>query len=925
MRPWVGAVLLAILAACGQDDPARVPGAGGAGGSGGETTGTGGDGGGGGEGGTGGVVTQPDFHIPGLSAGVEVAFDAQGVLHLTCQTDEDCAAVLGWFHAQHRFWQMDSVRRAARGRLSTLIIDPGGAFGILNTDVTMRRYLSTRDGTPIEEAIWAIMPEETRSIVEAYALGVNAWLEDVRAGRNGASLTEEYGLPVVVGDPDSIPDWDPLDTVAFARVMTWQLSDSSTTEINAGVAYSRLPAEKAVALLTLAPPEAVNTYSAAGERYGSGVALQRAPAQNLEALEGIRQRLQVVDELLARAREEQLHAASFLGALAPDGARGSNNWVLAPERTQAGKALLANDPHLALTNPPIWYFAVLDAKTKGTGTMHVGGGTFPGIPGVPIGRNENVAWGNTTAYYDVTDVYVETLNEDGTAVLFDEDGDGTPEEIPIIRKEITFEPAGAEPVVRVLEWVPHHGPIVQKSVEQRRAVSVRWTGHDATDELTAFLRLGRSGSVDQARVALEGFQVGAQNFLLVDTGGNVAWAPHARVPRRPWASFDEAAPTDPAGGSLPPWLPLPGDGSAEWDGFLTSGELPGLVNPASGFIGTANQPMTGAVDDGDPTNDGEPIFQTFAAPGFRMARIAELEGALGNEHTPETMLEMQADVLSIPGRTLVPVLLAAADAADELRPATETLVGALRAWQFHCPTGLAGHAPDGDFSDDPVEARESIGCTAFHYALPRIYQHVFGDDLDGTGIAISHQLLRPLVLALQTDRTLPFDIGFIWDDGRTAETESRDEILLRALDATADLIAAHLGSDPDGWRWGRVHTLTLSHELSLLRSDLAFGPVANDGGLYTVDVANPSATATGRSFGHGNGASMRMVNEADGGGIRTWLQLPGGQDLHRSSAHYNDLLPGWLDHDSFVLAFTAEEIDEAAIERLLVMPPGDGE
>jgi len=637
------AAMVAAVVACSDDDP-RGRGAGG----------TGGAGGAGGIGGAGGDVSFR-FSIDGLTDAVRVTFDAQHVLHLSCRTDEDCAAVLGWFHAQYRFWQMDLFRRVARGRAATLI----GAYD-LDDDVAFRRFLSTRDGTPIEEAIWATMPDETKAIVEAYARGVNAWLADVRAGRNGASLTEEYRIPIVQGDLDTIPGWDPLDTVAFARLMTWRLSDTSGEEMNAGERFALLEPERAVALFTLAPAARANTYGVSGETYGAPASVARAPARggfDRKAIEKLQARLARVRGLLAEARAG-LPQREILGVRSPDATEGSNNWVLAPGRTAAGKALLANDPHLDLENPAVWFLAHLDAVTDGEGTMNVAGATFPGIPGVPIGRNPHVAWGNTTAYYDVADVYVETLNAAGDAVLFDGDGDGTLEEVPIVRKEVTFARADGEAITATLEWVPHHGPIVGKNPGERTAVTVRWTGHEATDELTAFLRLSRATSVAEAREALRIFGVGAQNFLLVDTAGHIGWWPRANVPRRPWASFDQANPIDPAGGSLPPWLPLPGDGSAEWAGYLSDEELPQIWDPASGVIATANQPMTAALDDGDPTNDGIPVLQSGAAHGFRMQRIADLLAAGGDAHTPETMHAIQADTHSLPGEAVVPAVLA---------------------------------------------------------------------------------------------------------------------------------------------------------------------------------------------------------------------------------------------------------------------------
>src|SRR5690606_26367923 len=194
----------------------------------------------------------------------------------------------------------------------------------------------------------------------------------------------------------------------------------------------------------------------------------------------------------------------------------------------------------------------------GRGTLHVAGATFPGIPAVVIGRNERVAWGATVAYFDVTDVYVEELSADGQSVIFEG------EEVPIVRKEVGFRVAGKDPHLATLEFVPHHGPILKKDVANRTAITVRWTGHEPTNEIRAFLGLNRAGSVAEAREALRAFEVGAQNFVLADVEGSIGCYPHAPTPSRRGASQTTEDPDV----TRPPWMPLSGEGPAEWEGIL---------------------------------------------------------------------------------------------------------------------------------------------------------------------------------------------------------------------------------------------------------------------------------------------------------------------------------------------------------------------
>lgn len=853
--------------------------------------GVGGTGGSGGSGGTGGT----GIAIPGLTGPVEVTVDGQGMLHASCLTDADCARVLGYFHAENRFFQMDLQRRVARGELASLIPDSGQ----LETTIFLRQYFTTTQGEPIEEKIWEALDAETRGHLEAYAQGVNAWLADLRAGRNGARLSEEYLLPVVTATPATIRDWEPLDSVAFARLVTFQLSESSSVELSLAPLVGALDPEVAADLLTLLPGEESYTVQAPVTLRAKAAAPHPAAA-----LREIRGRIAAAQSALARARD----ARDGLLYVLPMGEAGSNNWVVAPSRTANGRALLANDPHLSLSNPPVWYFAELDATSApgATGVMHVAGGTFPGIPYVPIGHSAHVAWGNTVAFYDVTDVYVETLSEDGTKVI----SNGA--EVPIVAREYEF-PLGSTTVKRTLEWVPHHGPILEKDPANRTAITVKWTGQEPTLELRAFHELAKARSAAEAKAALAHFGVGAQNTVVIDNQGHIGWYPLANVPKRPWASA-----------ALPPWLPLPGDGGAEWDGYVDREELPQLTDPASGVIATANQAMDDSLADGDPTNDGQPVLQTSPAPGFRHRRIVELLEDGENGHTVQTMLAIQADTFSLPGARVVPHLLAAVDAAPgEVTEQGQAVADVLRDWAFACPTGLDGPRPDSPKSTDGVAARESIGCTAFHFVVREIYRAAFLDELKAAGAGSTlgalpgghNQMMKVLVVLLERPDLLVDPEG-IWDDDTTEEVEEKEAILRKALDVAGQKLAGQIGA-PDNWRWGKLHTVTFASQLEILDPSLSDGPWANDGGLFTVDVANPGMDG---GFSHASGASLRLVVEAQEEGMKSWLQLPGGQDLHRDGIFYGSWIANWLTNEPYEVPFGREEADKKAVVRLSLHP-----
>ena len=243
----------------------------------------------------------------------------------------------------------------------------------------------------------------------------------------------------------------------------------------------------------------------------------------------------------------------------------------------------------------------------------MGGLAFPGIQPIILGHNHDIAWGATVAYHDVSDAYLETLTPDGTGVVLQRRRNV---QIQTISDE-TINLQSGSPVIYNVEVVPQHGPIVPNIVNHAvvppdptvGAVSIKWTGLAATHELTAIFNLLRATDVDSARTALLDFGVGAQNWMIGDTSGNILWTSHALVPTRDRRAFKWDAAT--YQGTLPCFV-LPGDGTAEWTGFLPDNTVPWEKNPAAGFISTANNDPIGVTLNNDPSSgtlpDGTPMY-----------------------------------------------------------------------------------------------------------------------------------------------------------------------------------------------------------------------------------------------------------------------------------------------------------------------------
>jgi len=830
--------------------------------------------------------------IPGLSAPVTARFDEWGVLHLECETFEDCVAAQGYFHADKRFFEMDLIRRQTRGRLSTMI---GLNLGF-EMDRRFRQLMSTRDGEPLPEAYIAELNEPTRSMLEAYRSGVNAWLEDMRNGEHGATLTEEYESPLI---SDDIPDWELEDSIALYLQLAFQLSLDSRSDIFRGEMVDDLGAEVARDFFTVKPGPVSNIMEVR-----EATSLGSGDEGDLEAIRRIQRRLEPASRALTDARQTLESTSSLL--FGPHSPRdGSNNWVVSDDQTQNGDALLANDPHLSLNNPAIWYYTEMRVTGAEEG-IHVAGASIPATPGVIVGHNENVAWGVTTARLDLADAYVETLTDDGSAVM--RDG----QRVSLIEKTITLQGQGDNTREVAMEWVPEHGPLISKDESNNRGVSVKWVAQNAGPDFNFLLPMLRSSSVEEAVDALDPLQTISQSWVFADTSGSIAWKPEGVIPdRTEWNSP-----------SSPNWLPLDGDGSNEWNGRIPEDRHPKIVDPPRGYIATANNDFDGSYTDGDPTNDGHPVWQSPPAPGNRHTRISQLLEDGAGSHSVETMEDIQSDTFSIQGETLTPHILDAAASASSLSDGASEVVAALENWNFECPTGLDGTDPEeaGPAGDESIRT-EAIGCSAFHVTMPFLTEGVFGDELEPSDFDATEQWAR-LQVALWYVFEAPSELARgtdYFDDVTTEEErETESEIVAAALDEAAGRLGELFdSSDRNEWLWGRIHTVSIRSLFASAGFDQwNEGPWANDGGLSTVDVANP----TGETFSHTRGPSLRLIAELGSDGVEAQFQLPGGQDHHRDADTYISLVDEWLRNESRPLHFEPTEVREAAVETLVLEP-----
>lgn len=759
--------------------------------------------------GTGAVVVWRTFPginghlaVPGLDAPVEIIRDRWGIPHLYAQNVHDLFFAQGYVHAQDRLWQMDFNRRVPSGRLSEL-------FG----EVTLPsdRFLRTIGMRRAAEEERARLDPESAAVLAAYAAGVNAWISQHRSG-----------LPIEFALLRYRPDlWTPTDTLVFGKLLAWTLGGNWRYQLLRAQLIARFGVEGMRFLIPPYSPDAP-VIIPRGSRYGSW---------RTTAL------LRLVDA----------------GGL-PSGI-GSNNWVLGASRTATGHPLLANDPHLEAQMPAIWYEMHLVG-----GPYNVTGATLPGVPGVVIGHNADIAWGVTNAFPDVQDLYIEQFHPtDPARYLYR----GRWEPARVIREAIGVR-GRRDPVVETVR-ITRHGPIINDVVGGLGAfLALRWTALEPGTVTASLLGLDRARTWDEFRAALRLWTVPAQNFVYADRKDNIGYQLPGRIPIR--AKGDALVP-------VPGWT-----GEYEWVGEIPFDRLPSVPRPPRGYIVTANNRIV---------SDSYPFFLTQEwGPGFRAARIESLLAPL-RRATIADMQAIQLDEMSLPGREIVRALAG-------LRTTQEPAAGMLaelRSW-------------DGVLRPD---SRPAAIYEAFRIALvPRVFKDILGDDL------YKQYIERPEAWQVALDRLLSDPSSRWWG------SEGRDAVIADALKEAHEVLTRRLGSDRSRWTWGRLHTMRFVHPLGrvwALSWIFNAGAPPTGGDLFTVNNGGFAED----TFSQIIVASYRQVIDVGDWDRSVAIHTTGqsGLPFHR---HYKDFASLWATGGYHPMLFSRPRIEEEAEGTLTITP-----
>lgn len=866
--------------------------------------------------------------LAGLDGPVDVVYDRMGWPHLYATSLRDAAYVQGLVMARDRMAQMDLLRRLASGTLAERF---GQVPGAVEQDLATR-VLGLRRAA---QAMWEQLPPgRGRTILEGFARGVNAHLAAVRRGDVDVPTGSELLVDAMT------PEWSPVDSLVIGRYQSYSLSYDADDDLErSGVA------QRAAAVFDAADPMA-NPAFAARRGFAWDVLVWRSPSEAAVVRDffppsaGLRStyrpevaRPAVAPEVFARSGhffELATRLAEFFG----DETRGSNNWVVTPGASTTGHALLANDPHLRLSSPAIWWGTHITI-TRGEDAISVAGTTFPGIPWVIIGFTPRVAWGVTTAGYDVTDAYQEEItpgaNGQPDTVRFNG------QQVPIQVINETVRSADGTTIAARIEVVPHHGPIVPEirnnAIQPRtgnRALTIKWTGHQPTTEFQAFLDVSYAATAAEARQRVRAFGVGAQNWVIADVMGGVEYTSHANIPVRAAGALTWT-PTNPTGTN--PCMVLPGTGEAEWTGNLPPERIPAATGSAMRpFIASANNDQAGVTLDGNPFDAPAYLGCSFAW-GWRGERIEQRLRELDNRMSLEDMQRIQADTRVLAGGRFRPFLMEAgarlerAWATPGSQPDLTELAAALQPRQARLREALMrvqqwsleGASGVGDGVTE-AQRRDAVATSIFHAWHGRLLQRTLGDEnaaLRQSGVpfgydttrAVLHLLENPMVLRA---RNMSTGQSAAWDDLNTPTvTETRDGVLLASLDDALRGLETTWGSaDMARWLWGERHTVRFGALVPGAPVDIPSGRdpqhpngFPRPGGMETVDASgggwSPAVTGGGLvptlryNFSYGNGPSQRFTIEMDPTGPIAWNAVPGGNSMDPGSAHFRDGADLW--------------------------------
>ncbi|MGZ4436373.1 MAG: penicillin acylase family protein [Nocardioidaceae bacterium] len=807
--------------------------------------------------------------VPGLGARATVVRDSHGIPQVYAADAKDLFYAQGYVQAQDRFFEMDVRRHVTAGRLSEM-------FGRSTLKADM--YIRTMGWRRVAEKELSLLKPETVRYLEAYSAGVNAYLHS----HSTTEISLEYSVLAANGLNYTPEDWTPVDSVSWLKAMAWDLRGNMDDEIT-----------RAMAAVNHTPGEIAQLYPP--YPYGQHKPIVRQGA----VVDGVYEQNATAPGTRKPARPALDPAAvSALGGLRRDLAKlpqmmgkgdglGSNAWVVDGQHSTTGEPILANDPHLGISVPGIWYQMGLHCTHLSAACpFDVTGFTFSGLPGVVIGHNQQIAWGFTNLGPDVTDLFLEKVQ--GKTYLYD----GKRRRLGM--REETIRIAGQEEPVNFTVRSTKHGPLLSDVSAQLStvganapvdptapprgngyAVALSWTALTPGTTADAIFEIDKATDWSSFRAAAKDFDAPSQNLVYADRAGHIGYQAPGMIPIRKSGNTGDY----PAEG----WLK-----SDDWTGsYVPYDALPSVLDPKDGYVVTANNAVTGP---------SYPFYLGDSwAPGYRSQRIEDLIRARGRVSVAD-MSRIQLDTRNGFAPTLVPYLLRIFEPSDYLAGGQRLL----QSWNYQ-------------------QRADSAAAAYYNAVWKNLLADTFHDQLQQSIWPDGGGRWYEVMARLLKDPTSPW-----WDDTRTdGIIETRDDILAEAMSQARDELVRRQARRAVDWTWGHQHQMNLENQtvgqsdVGLVRWLFNRGGYEVGGGDEIVDATKWDAS-TG-SYDVTAAPSMRMVVSLANFDDSTWVNLTGVSG-HAFDSHYVDQTQLWVDGRHLAWPYTPKAVEAAGQDTLTLVP-----
>lgn len=798
-----------------------------------------------------------ELEVAGLDSTVEVLRDELGVPHIYASTQHDLFFAQGYTHAQDRFWQMDFWRHIGAGRLSEM-------FG--ESQVETDKFLRAMGWGAIAEEEWEQLGSPVRDILQSYADGVNAYLDT----HSGSEISLEYAILPLQNSGYEIEPWHPVNTLTWAKVMSWDLRNNVDEEIARAILGKDLSSDQIADLYPGFPVDKPVIVESGSASIAGGDTLL-LPDEAVSALESVQVALRELPVVLG------------------DGAEGigSNNWAISGELTSSGMPILANDTHLANQMPSIWYENGLHCTSGAVDCpFQLVGYSFAGTPGIITGLNGHHAWGVTSQAADTQDLFIERINPDNP-LQYEVDGEWVDFDV---RTE-TIEVGGGDSVSYDV-LTSRHGPVISGlyvdegsfdgtatiEIPEEYVVTLAWPTLEPSTIIEALIGISTATSYEEFRDAVNLWDIAGQNVVYADVEGNIAYHATGDSPIR--ANGDGSRP-------VPGWT-----SDHEWVGLLTPAEKPTLFNPPEGYIQSANQPVQ--------RPGVAPFIGVDAAYGYRAARIEEMIESL-DSHTIESATDMQLDNLDEGATDLIPHLLG-------IDPGGSEVVSEMQDFLEGWATGSRA------FQADPGSSGAAIYQATWRHLLAETFHDQLPEDYWPSGGSRWSEVVRNLL-----DRP---DDGW-WDDKRTTGVETRDDILLRAIELGHAELTEMLGDDPASWSWGELHVAAFENQ-TLGQSGIAaiewlFNRSAPPRVGGSESMLNATGWNTAESYAVDWLPSQRMVVDLSDFDSSVFVHTT-GQSGHAFAENYASMIEMWTDGEYGPMPFSRDAVEAVAADTLTLLP-----